>query len=88
MPIYEYECESCGIRFERLQSMKEIPFTECPECGGRVHRLVSGGAGFIFKGAGQGRIGGHSDSCSLENLGRTCCGRNERCATPPCEGEG
>lgn len=42
---YQYECNSCGFRFERLQSMKEIPITECPECGGQVHRLVSGGAG-------------------------------------------
>ena len=83
MPTYEYECENCRIRFDRLQSMKETPLTECPECGGQVHKLVSAGSGFIFKGSGQGRIG--SSSCSLENSGTTCCGLSERCSTPSCE---
>lgn len=51
MPIYEYECESCRIRFERFQHFKDEPLKECPECGGPVHRLLQP-VGIIFKGSG------------------------------------
>jgi len=52
MPTYEYECETCSHRFERFQSITADPLETCPECGGPVHRLISPGAGFIFKGSG------------------------------------
>ncbi|MBC7264225.1 MAG: zinc ribbon domain-containing protein [Chloroflexi bacterium] len=51
MPIYEYQCETCGIRFERWQSIKEEPLKTCPECAGPVHRLIQP-VGIIFKGSG------------------------------------
>lgn len=51
MPLYEYECESCGIRFERRQHMEDDPIRVCPECGGDVHRLIQP-VGIIFKGSG------------------------------------
>ena len=84
MPTYEYECFACGLRFERRQAITEQPLTECPECQGRVRRLVSGGAGFILKGSGRSRAGQQRDGCSLKELGKTCCGREERCGKPPC----
>lgn len=52
MPTYDYECESCEHRFEVFQSMKDDPVKNCPECGGAVRRVVSGGAGIIYKGSG------------------------------------
>jgi putative FmdB family regulatory protein len=51
MPLYEYECESCGVRFERLQHVDEEPVKSCPECGGNVRRLFQP-VGIIFKGSG------------------------------------
>jgi putative FmdB family regulatory protein len=51
MPVYEYECESCGIRFERLQHFKDEPLKECPECCGSVRRVIQP-VGIIFKGSG------------------------------------
>ena len=51
MPIYEYVCDSCGIRFERMQHMDEPPLTVCPECNGHVHRVFQP-VGIIFKGSG------------------------------------
>ncbi len=51
MPTYEYECEQCGVRFERLQRMVEEPLKDCPECGGHVHRVMQP-VGVIFKGSG------------------------------------
>lgn len=51
MPIYEYECEQCGVRFERLQRMADAPLTDCPECSGHIHRVMQP-VGIIFKGSG------------------------------------
>lgn len=51
MPRYEYQCEACGIRFERFQSFNDEPLKECIECQGRVRRVVYP-AGIIFKGSG------------------------------------
>jgi len=52
MPTYEYECQKCGHRFEEFQSMKDAPLTKCPQCKGKVKRLIGAGAGFLFKGSG------------------------------------
>jgi putative FmdB family regulatory protein len=52
MPTYEYECLSCKIRFDLFQSMKDDPISVCPECKGKVKRLIGGGLGVIFKGSG------------------------------------
>jgi putative FmdB family regulatory protein len=86
MPTYEYECKSCGLRFERQQPITERPIRNCPQCHGEVHRLISGGAGFILKGARPERAGRRGEGCSLEQMGRTCCGRDQRCGKPPCGG--
>jgi putative FmdB family regulatory protein len=52
MPTYEYECLKCGHRFEEFQSMTAKPLTKCPQCKGKVKRLIGAGAGFLFKGSG------------------------------------
>jgi putative FmdB family regulatory protein len=51
MPVYEYVCDACGYHFERIQSFKDEPLTECPDCGGAVRRVISP-VGIIFKGSG------------------------------------
>ncbi|MGC9467297.1 MAG: FmdB family zinc ribbon protein [Anaerolineae bacterium] len=51
MPLYEYECQKCGLRFERRQSFSDDPVKICPDCGGAVVRLIQP-AGIIFKGSG------------------------------------
>ncbi len=52
MPTYEYQCRSCAHRFEAFQSITASPLTRCPRCGKKVDRLISAGAGFLFKGSG------------------------------------
>ena len=52
MPTYEYECKKCGKRFERFQQISAKPLSKCPDCKGKVRRLISGGGGIIFKGSG------------------------------------
>jgi putative FmdB family regulatory protein len=52
MPTYEYKCESCEEAFEIFQKISEPTLKECPVCGGRLKKLISGGVGIIFKGSG------------------------------------
>src|SRR5438309_2021579 len=53
MPTYEYKCDACGHEFERFQPITAAPVKRCPKCGkSKVRRLISGGAGLIFKGSG------------------------------------
>ena len=51
MPVYEYHCDSCQLRFEKVQRFSEDPLTVCPNCGGSVHRVIQR-VGVIFKGSG------------------------------------
>jgi putative FmdB family regulatory protein len=52
MPTYEYECQKCGHRFEKFQSMTAKPLQRCPKCRGKLKRLIGAGAGLLFKGSG------------------------------------
>jgi putative FmdB family regulatory protein len=51
MPIYEYQCLTCGKKSELLQRMSDPPMAACPECGGEVKKLISSPA-VQFKGSG------------------------------------
>lgn len=51
MPTYEYQCPQ-GHRFDLFQRMSDEPRAQCPECGAESQRVISGGAGFLFKGDG------------------------------------
>ena len=52
MPLYEYECEACQNRFERIQKFSDPPVEVCPKCGkGPVRKLISSPA-IQFKGSG------------------------------------
>ncbi len=53
MPTYVYECEACSHSFEYFQGINSKRKRKCPECGKpKLVRLISKGAGIIFKGAG------------------------------------
>ncbi len=51
MPLYEYECDACGHRFEKIQKFSDPLVDTCPTCGGHVHKLFSSPA-IQFKGSG------------------------------------
>ena len=51
MPIYEYECKSCGVHFDRKQGWQDEPVKECPECRGAVRKVLQP-VGIVFKGPG------------------------------------
>jgi putative FmdB family regulatory protein len=77
MPTYEYVCEKCDHRFEVFHSMTAESLKKCPECGGKVKRLIGAGAAVIFKGSGF-HATDYRDS-------RLPCGKDEPCsADSPC----
>lgn len=52
MPIYEYQCKSCGHELEKLQRMSDPALADCPSCNeSELQRLVSAAA-FRLKGSG------------------------------------
>ena len=51
MPLYEYQCDACGHRFEVIQKFSDPPLDTCPKCGGAVRKLLSAPA-IQFKGTG------------------------------------
>src|ERR1700738_2928435 len=51
MPLYEYECDACKHRFEKIQKFSDALEDTCPKCGGVVHKLMSSPA-IQFKGSG------------------------------------
>ncbi len=51
MPLYEYQCEKCGHRFEKIQKFSDKMVKKCPECGGKVEQMISAPA-VQFKGSG------------------------------------
>lgn len=70
MPIYEYQCHTCGARVEMLVRGAEDAL-RCPHCSAPLtHRLLS--TPYISKGL------------TARQPGHTCCGRTERCDAPPC----
>lgn len=74
MPIYEYKCLDCGEVSEIFLRSLNSESIECPICGSKnLERLLS--ASYAIR-------------MSSSVPGRTCCGRTERCETPPCSTEG
>jgi putative FmdB family regulatory protein len=51
MPLYEYECQKCHHRFERIQTFAARHTKKCPECGGPIKQVISAPA-VQFKGSG------------------------------------
>jgi len=72
MKIYEFRCEDCGSIFELLKD--ETAKLSCSICGSsNIKRMFS--LPLIVK-----------DYAKSE--GKTCCGRDERCSSPPCSNDG
>jgi putative FmdB family regulatory protein len=88
MPTYEYKCEKCAHTFEVFQSMKDESVKKCPKCGAKVRRVISTGAGIIFKGGGfyqtdyksasgdkKGKVSGKKNGG-----GAAPCGKSDSCS--------
>ncbi|MFA6450335.1 MAG: FmdB family zinc ribbon protein [bacterium] len=51
MPVYEYECQNCGNRFDIEHGINEVTRKRCPECRGKIKKCFSA-VGIVFKGSG------------------------------------
>lgn len=51
MPLYEYKCEKCGHRFEKIEKVSAAEVKKCPKCGANAPRQLSA-PGIQFKGSG------------------------------------
>ena len=78
MPAYDYLCDACGCRFERRQKMSDAAIEYCPQCAGRVRRLISGGAGTICKGSSQ-HSADRREPQGMCGAGGPCCGQGAAC---------
>ena len=78
MPLYEYQCQACGHRYEKIQKFSDPIEDVCPSCGGKVEKLVSSPA-IQFKGSGfyitdyakKSSVDGNSGKSSSENSGKS-----------------
>jgi putative FmdB family regulatory protein len=52
MPLYEYQCDACGHRFELIQKFSDPPAEACASCGGGPVRKLLSSPAFQFKGSG------------------------------------
>jgi putative FmdB family regulatory protein len=75
MPLYEYQCTKCKHRFEKIQKFSDPDVKKCPECGGKVEKLLSAPA-VQFKGSGwyvtdYAKKGGSNSKASSPDDGAT-----------------
>lgn len=78
MPLYEYQCQVCGVRFERRQHVSDKPVRVCPECGGEVQRLYQP-VGIVFKGKGF-YVTDHRGKSSTATSGKESSGEKKESA--------
>jgi len=41
MPLYEYRCGACGLKFEALKPVEERQIAQCPQCGQPAKKIIS-----------------------------------------------
>jgi putative FmdB family regulatory protein len=83
MPIYEYQCKSCGHRLEALQSFSDAPLIDCPECRTAALEKLISAAGFQLKGSGWYVSDYKAKKSSQEDSPPPACGQGActACAT-------
>ena len=85
MPIYTYQCENCGVRFERQQKFSDEPLKRCPECKQNTLRKVYLPVGIVFKGSGFYATDNRSPSGSSRNAKKSEKDENASSSQPETE---
>jgi putative FmdB family regulatory protein len=78
MPLYEFQCDTCASRFERIQKYADPPTAVCPSCGAEAHKILSPPA-IQFKGSGwyvtdyarKGSSAGSAEKADKDKTGKT-----------------
>ncbi len=97
MPVYEYECESCGGRFEVMQKFSDPAVTECKLCNASPVRKVLSPTAFVLKGSGwyatdypskdRAKSGESEKPCKEESKPNAGCASGT-CASGACASKG
>lgn len=87
MPTYEYECQKCGEVLEKFQSMTDKPLTRCPSCRGALKRLISAGAGILFRGSGFYQTDYRSESYKKREKEEKGCKTDTASSSKRCQGQ-
>ena len=93
MPVYEYACTECGTRLEVRQSFTDESLTICPECSGRLRKLLSP-VGVVFKGSGfyrndsRGAPPAESPAAAASGDGASSAAKDSDGAAPAKDGNG
>ncbi len=77
MPIYEFECSSCGHRFDRLQKLSDTDPSVCPACDAPHLRRMVSAPSFRLAGSGWYETDFKKDSDKKRNLAETSGGNGE-----------
>ncbi len=89
MPVYEYQCLSCGRIEEALQKISDPPLTECPECKGTLKKMISlnsfqlKGSGWYVTDYGKSTTGGGGKKTSSKSAGTTAASSESANTTAP-----
>jgi putative FmdB family regulatory protein len=75
MPIYEYECLTCGTTFEKRQSFSDESIADCPNGHPHTRRLLSAPA-IVFKGSGFYINDSKGSKQSVNGTGKTATNGN------------
>jgi len=78
MPIYIYQCDHCGVRFERRQHFNEPPLIRCPECYKNSLRKVFTPVGIVYRGSGFYSTDHRSSSGITRSNGQTKPEKDEK----------
>jgi len=96
MPVYEYECEKCGHRFELIHSVNDEGRKKCPECKGKAKKCFLP-VGIVFKGSGFYKTDSRKKTSDFKPSCESCesssssdssaaCGATSTCESKPeCE---
>lgn len=71
MPVYDYKCQKCGMISEMFQRKASDRPESCPQCGSSSLEKMLSAPGLV-------------KMAETSKSGATCCGREDRCDTPPC----
>jgi len=85
MPVYEYECPKCDKILEVQQKMTDAPLAVCPECGGKVKKLISRSS-FQLKGGGWYADGYSGCGTTKKKETAKKAPSTNTSSTPPCKG--
>ena len=77
MPIYAFECSTCGNRFDRLQKLSDPDPEICPECGKPTVKRRVTAPSFRLAGSGWYETDFKKDGDKKRNLAESAKGESK-----------